>query len=527
MRALPLLPMLCVLLACEEGPPPVAGTVALEPAEPRLSRLTVRQYRNTVRDLLGDGLALPPTLEPDVRVEGFAAIGASVATVSGRGVELYEEAAQSLAEQVMDDPALRDAVVTCTPEGPVDADCAEAFVVGFGRRAWRRPLEPVEVEALVSIAGQGADALGDFHAGLAYALSALLQSPNFLFRSELGQGGTYTGHEMASRLSYFLWNSTPDDALLDAAASGRLDTPAGIAAQVRRLIESDRARAGFRNFVSEWLDLYTLDELRKDPNVYKHFSTQLGGMAREETLRVAEHLVFDEGADFRDLLTTRTTFVNRRLAAIYNVPSPVVEGYGRVELPRGGPRAGLLGQVSILARYAHPVATSSTLRGKFVREVLLCQQMPLPPADLNVAIPEATERAPTLRDRLAVHREVEVCATCHDLMDPIGLSLERFDGIGRFRVEENDATIDPSGELDGRTYDDALGLSGAVAASPLFAPCVVRRLYSYASGHAPERGEAETLAFLEARFEESGYQIEALLFDIATSDAFRAAGAVQ
>ena len=514
--------MLLVLaaLGCEEDPPPSETAVEVTPVSPRLARLSVRQYRNTIRDLLGDEVALPSTLEPDVKAEGLVAVGATVASVSARGVELYEEGARAIAEQVMGDPALRAGVVTCAPSPA----CTEAFVVSFGRRVWRRPLVAEEVEALGGIAAE-AEAAGED--GLAWALTALLQSPNFLFRAEIGAGGRYGGYEMASRLSYFLWNTTPDDALLDAAEAGVLDTPEGIAAQARRLVEHRRARAGWRNFVSEWLDLYALDELRKDPNVYKHFNTELGGMAREETLRVAEWLVFDAVGDFRDLLTTRTTFVNRRLAAIYNVPSPVEEGYGRIELPAGGERAGLLGQVGVLARYAHPVATSSTLRGKFVQEVLLCRHLPLPPSDLNVAIPEVSEDAPTLRDRLAVHREVKACASCHDLMDPIGLSLERFDGIGRYRVEENGARIDAHGQLDGVPYDDALGLARTIREHEAFGPCVVRRVYSYATGHAPEDGELETLRFLSERFAESGYDAKALLFEVATSEAFRSVAAVR
>lgn len=533
-----LLIVLLALPACEEGPPPDpvrAGAGAapqIVPAAPRLSRLTRARYLNSLRDLLGDDLALPSALEPDVEADGLLAIGAGTAAVSPRGIELYEDAAFHVAEQVMGDPARRKRVVPCTPAGTADAACARAFVEQLGRRAWRRPLVAEEVEPLVEVATAAARTLDDFHGGLAYALAALLQSPSFLYRVEVGAPGPdgvrrHTGYEMASRLSYFLWNTTPDDLLLAAAESGALDTPAGVAAQARRLIDDPRARQGVRNLFAEYLDLRALDELRKDPNVYKHFSADLGGLAREETLRVIEHLVFEADADYRELLTTRQTFLDRRLAAIYNVPAAGPEGFGAVELPADGPRVGLLGHVSVLARFAHPVSTSPTLRGRFIRDVLLCQPLPPPPANLNTALPEPDARARTLRERLDAHRTDPFCANCHAAMDPPGLGLEQFDGVGRFRLLDNDEPIDPSGELDGVPFADARELAEVVAAHERLVPCLVDRVFGYATGREPSRQDAAVLADLERQFAEEGHRVKALLYAVATSEAFRRVGAPQ
>ena len=508
------------------------GGPELVPTGPRLARLTRAQFRNTVRDLFGPDVVPPAGLEPDTAADGLFAVGATVAAVSSRGVEQYFDAARSLAAQLTTPERLGD-TLPCTPVGPDDGACLSQTVQRWGRRIWRRPLASDELERVVAIGAKAATQLGGFARGVEVALALLLQSPHFIYRPTIGEpdpavpgGRRYTAWEMASRLSFFLWNTTPDETLLDAAQAGELATDGGLATQVDRLLGSERAREGVRSFFAEWLDLTELDDLGKDPTVFKHYSADLGPAAREETLRMVEHLIFDENADYRMLFLTRTTFVNGRLAAIYNVPAPVGDGFGRIELPADGARIGLLGQVSFLALHAHPVASSATKRGLFVRERLLCQTLPSPPTELNTAIPEPSPDAKTLRDRLIVHMENPSCAGCHVMMDPVGFGLENFDGVGRYRVLDNGGIIDPTGELDGTAFETPVELAEAVANHPSLVPCLVQSLRSYATGHAPEPGELAEVRALTEAFVADGHRVRGLLRAIALSPGFRRVGEV-
>jgi hypothetical protein len=511
------------LAGCAGGEAPVV----LEPlpdvaaSDAPLRRLTAEQYRAAVRDVLGSDLVLPPSLEPDVPYAGLVALGVARTSVSAWGVEQYEAAAFDLAEQVLADPARRDALVPCTPAGVVDDGCAQAFLTGVGLELWRRPLTAEELTALTAVVADAATTLGDFHQGLQYGLAAMLQSPSFLYRWELGEGGAFGDYAVASRLSFLLWNTTPDDALLAAAGRGELRTEAGLVAQVERLLASPRARAGVRSFFDELYELYRLDELVKDPNLFVHYDTELGPAAREETLRVIERLVFDDDGDFRDLMTTTDTFVDRRLAAVYQVRAPAREGFGPVTLPEDGQRRGLLGQVSVLALHSHPEGTSAVLRGRFVRKVLLCGVIPPPPVNVNTALPEPSAEAPTLRERNKVHLESPECAGCHALMDPVGLGLENFDSVGRERHRDNGAAIDPSGQLDGVPFQTPWELAGVVREHPALPRCLVRNLYRYATGVEESGAEQVLLSGLSERFEAQGYRVKALLRDLATSPAMR------
>jgi hypothetical protein len=526
------LAVLAVLAACGDsaqeplGPAPDPDP----PGEAALARLTAVQYDNTVRDLFGDELVVPTKLEPDTSIDGLIAIGASQTSISPRGVEQYETASLDIAGQVMDEGPMRDRLVTCTPAAAADDGCAREVLADLGLRAWRRPLTAAELDTLANIATSSATTLGDFYDGLELAVGAILQSPYFLYRIELGEPDPanpnrlrYTDYEMASRLSYFLWNTTPDAELLAAAASGELTTDDGLRAHADRLLASPRARAALRNLFTDMFELYRLDDLVKDPTVFTHMSDEVGPSAREETLRLIDFIVFEQDGDYRDLFTTRRTFVNRKLASIYNVRAPDRDGFGELTWDTDAPRRGLLTHMSILALHSHPIHSSATLRGKFVRKVLLCGRIPPPPTDVNTAIPEPSPELPTLRDRVAVHLTNPVCATCHTQMDPIGLGLENFDALGRYRVTENGVTIDASGELDGDVYDGPKDLGRAIREHAEVGACLVRTMYRYANGNVESPGEAELLAHLDGRFADSRYRVLQLVMDIVMSPGFRLA----
>lgn len=519
---------LCGLAAAACGsdgePEKVWPTVDVDPTPVVIKRLTTDQYENAIHDLVGD-VAVPINLEPDSAYAGFLVVGGARSSISALGVERYESAAYKIAEQAMDAPDIAADLVPCEPAGVDDEACFRDFVRSFGRRAFRRPLTDAEQGRYVDVALQAANKLGDFYDGAEFALAGMLMSPHFLFRVELGtgQGGKlrYSDYEMASRLSFFLWNTTPDDELLDAAEQGELTEVDGLAQQVDRLLASDRAREGVRNFFAERFELHDLDDLVKDGEIFAEMSAELGPYAAEETLRTVEDLVFDRQGDYRDLFTSRKTFLNRKLASLYNVPAPALDELAPTTLPKDGPRAGLLGHASVLALHAHSTSTSATLRGLFVRTTLLCGSIPPPPADVDTSLPEATETFPTLRDRIAQHLTDPACSSCHLATDPIGLGLERFDGLGKLRFTENGEPIDASGDLDGVPFEDAASLGQAIADHPNLASCLTRHLYRYAIAQEETKGDEPLIDQLTEQFVYDGHRIKPLLRRIALSDGFR------
>jgi hypothetical protein len=534
-RTLRIVLALAVLASCRadddavDRPPAIIGG-PLMPAPSALRRLSVLQYTAAIHDALGADVTVPPrsALEPDVEASGYLSVDASSVTISRRGVSQYEAAAYNVAHQALGDATHRAALVPCAPSAAVDDACARMALAPIGLRLYRRPLSGTELTAAATLATQAATALGDFYAGLEFGVAYLLQSPSFLFREELGTDDpntpgqrVYQGYEMASRLSYFVWNAGPDQALLDDAAAGRLDTADGVRTAAQRLLADPRAEDGVRELAYEWLGLSGLDDLVKDPTVYTQISPEVGPAAREETMRVVAH-AFATDMDARDLMTTRDTFVDRKLASIYVIRAPRSD-WGPVSFPPTSPRAGLLGHISILALYAHPVATSPTLRGKFIRERLLCDPVPHPPVGVNTAIPAPSATAPTLRARLLAHQQVSYCASCHRRLDDIGLGLEAFDGLGRYRDLENGVPIDASGDVDGRPFGDALALGQMIHDDPRFAECIVRQAYRVGSGHIETDGEAGTIRELYVDFATHGFSLRHLLESIVTSDGFRRA----
>jgi len=516
------------------SPDEARAPMEIELPEPTLRRLNQTQYRQAIHDLFGDHIVTPTSLEPDETIDGLQAIGSAVTTISPRGVEQYEQAAFDIAAQALDTPRHREALLPCLADTDFPDPCLEGFFREFGPRIWRRPLTDLEVDRMTGLSRRSAAFLGDDYDGFEFGIAAMLQSPNFLFRVELGEPDPdapgafrFTDHEMATRLSFLLWDTIPDEALLAAADAGELTTDEGLEQQVDRMLGHDRVEQGIRAAFTDMYGLYSLDALNKDPTVFTHMSPEVGPAAREETLLGILHLVLDQDGDYRDLLTTRTTFLDRRLASIYAVPAPVWDGFGITAWPEEHGRRGLLGQVSFLAGHSHAVASSPTLRGKYVQEVLLCHTIPPPPADVDTSIPEPVEGQVTMRDRVAKHLEDAYCAGCHRITDPIGLGFENFDGLGHWRSREYGERIDASGELDGATFDDAWGLARRIAEHEDLPNCLVETVLSYASGRTLTDGEEDAVRYHGEGFAAEDYRVLALLKDVALSPAFRHTGGVQ
>jgi hypothetical protein len=503
------------------------GAPDFSPGRSGLRRLTVSQYTRSVQALFGASTVVPTELEPDPSFNGFESVAAGDITLSVRATEQYETAALALANPAFQNTTTRAALVGCDLSTAPDTGCARQFLERFGRRAWRRPLTAAEVDRYLGVAQNATQVLQDAWGGMAYAVAGLLQSPHFLFRVELGTADEqhagwlrYDDFELASRLSFLLTGGPPDDALLQAAANGELSKPGGLRNQAEHLLLLKDAPEAISTFFSELLLLRRLDHLPQDPAVFPNMSPTLGASMREQTLRTLRDALLTRDTDYRELFDGRSTFLNPELASLYGVSPPAGGGFSPVMLPLDGPRAGLLTQASLLALTSKVDATAPPARGRFVRQVLLCQPIPDPPPNVE-PLPEPSATARTARERFAEHATNPTCAACHALLDPVGLGLEQFDALGVYRKTENGATIDASGVLDGLPFTDGRALGTAVRENQNLAPCLVRSLYRYTAGRLEEASETPALDLITNRFVQQGHHFTRLIPDLVESEAFR------
>ncbi len=508
----------------EPGPSQAPGF-----AQAGLRRLTVAQYNNSVRDLLGADVTLPSDLDPDDRTDGFSSIGSYRVTSSSDAVDRYSRAAFDLAAQVFQDPKKRLALVGCAPANATDP-CSATFTKDFSRRAFRRPATTDELAALSDVAQKATVAYSEPWRGLEYLVAALLQDPNFLYMPLLGEPSSerpealrYTSLEMATRLSYTLQGTTPDSVLLDAAERGVLLTPAGIEAQATRLLEAPAARAAVAQFFAEHLGYTELEQASKDATLYPDFNVALASSMRRELDEVLVGMAFAPNQNFMEVFTTKKHYVDAGLAKLYGLPGPSA-GFVDATAAPDSQRAGLLTLAGILTNRAFATRTSPTLRGVFIRERILCQEVPPPPAGVDVTLSEVASSgaAPqTTRERLAAHRKNPICAACHAFFDPIGLALEHFDAIGGYRETESGFTLDTSGDLDGQIFGGARELSAMIAIDDRARSCLVRSLYQSAAGVSNTDRVQHELQTLDASFLSQGKSLSALLVELVKSPLFR------
>ena len=502
---------------------------AFQPASGLLRRLTRSQFRNAIRDVFGVEV---DTNELDPDIGQFATIGAATVETSQRGVEQYQAAIESAVNAVFDDATKRAQLIGCTPGNSAGDACTRSFIEGMGRRAWRRPLEAAEIDQLAGVASTATTELGSGVEGVRWATVAMFTSPSFLYRPELGAPDNagklrFTGYEIAARLAFLVWNSLPDKQLLDDAAAEKLATADGIRAAVNRLLDAPGGlgRESIGEFAHEYLELDRVLTQPKDAKLYPDYTSALQqGMVRD-VRATWEGVAFDDNASALTLFSSPKVTVNADLAKLYGIDATGLDAttFKTVSLPADSPRVGILSKAGFLSQFANQMEGSPTLRGKFIREWLMCKVVPPPPAGVNFMLVDPPADMPmTKRQRLEAHRTNPTCAGCHGLMDPMGLPLESFDAIGRYRTTDRGLPIDPSGDLNGAPVANARAMGEAMAQSKAIASCMARRFYSYAVGHDERDVDGSVENALAASFESSGYKLRDLVVATVTHDAFSA-----
>jgi len=489
-------------------------------------RLTNVEYENTVRDLLGGNIPQLPEQPSDAVLKGSFENNALSLSPSDVRIARYETAAISLGEHAVNSQAARDRVLPCQT---TDAACGRQFVESFGKRAFRRPLTDDEFERWTGFFESERVAI-DFDAAVQLTVTAMLQTPHFLYRLE-NQGSEVSAdqlelsqYELASRLSYLLWETMPDDELLAAADAGELETDDQLEAQARRLLADDRARAAVRNFHRQWLYLDRVLGEDKLPELYPLWQGPVRESAKEETLRFIEDTFFN-GGTVGDLFTSNVAYVDGVMAELYDVPTPS-QPWSRIELDPQE-RAGLLSRIAFLAGNAHNANGSPPLRGVYLMERILCEPRPSPPADANVSPPVADPARGPMTNRQLFEERVapSTCQGCHVRIDGFGYGFENYDAAGQFRTEDNGLPVDASGFATGigneAEYEGAVELQGLLAESDVVRDCVVKQWFTYANGRTMEPADTCQVEAIQRAFAENDGNLVDLLLSIVTRPEFR------
>ncbi|HEX4922993.1 MAG TPA: DUF1592 domain-containing protein [Bdellovibrionales bacterium] len=517
-----------------ESAPSAQCTGALDPGASPMRRLTNLEYNNTVRDLLGETGRPADAFPPDVQLNGFNN-QSTVQNVGPELAELYFTTAEVLAARAVAN-YLPQFNTICDPAVSGPAACGAQFISTFGRRAFRRPLTNEESARLKAVLDAGF-AAGGYGTGIEWVIAAMLQSSAFLYRPEFGDSAQAApgvvglgDFELASRLSYFIWGSMPDEALLEAASRGELKTREGLQAQARRLLADIRARLTVADFHDQWLLLHKLPGLAKDPARFPAFTSELRDQFRTEALLFTDHVFFQDGK-FDSYFEGKYSFLNESLAAFYGFPGAVTgTSFQRVELT-SQPRKGLLTLGGLLALTSTASATSPTQRGKLIRTQLLCHSIPPPPAEVDNTPPLATDFN-TTRERYLIHAQNEKCMACHSLIDPIGFGLENFDAIGQWRTQENGFAIDNTGEIrstrnTNAKFAGADELASIVASSEDARRCITVQWFRYGYGRNTAPEDECALEGVQKEFAASGYDMKSLVLSLIGSQTFRYRRAVK
>jgi hypothetical protein len=489
-----------------------------------LRRLNQREYENTVETLFGKRIQLQTRFPDDTRGASGYDTPTSVGSVERDRIE------QAAAEVVQSARAEIAALSGCGA-GKEPRTCAGEFVTGFGRRVFRRPLQSGESERLLQLFDslRAEPIAADYAAAIESLVSAMLQSPQFIYHWELGTSAPLVedgllklgGYEVASRLSYFLWADMPDALLLEAAASGELTSAEGVERQARRMLASPDAAHAAIDMLGQWIHIEKLPGLVKQTSVLE-VDDALRSAIRESFEAFARHALHERGS-YTELLTSRSAFVSAELAPLYALQGNFGSEPRLTELPNE--RAGLFSQLAFLAIEALPQESSPVRRGKLVAERLLCRTIPPPPAGLNV-VPPPVEEGMQTREAYASHSTDPVCAGCHQYMDPLGFAFEHFDAVGRYRELEAGRPIDATGTifgLDGKdlSFKGSSELLHAIAASAEGQACFVEQVTRYALLRSLGDFDASTRQMAQQAFSQSAFDFRELVPKLVSSKSFR------
>jgi hypothetical protein len=503
-------------------------------------RMTRWEYDNTVFDLLQDDSHPAADFGSEEEALGFNNI-AEVLVTNNALAEKYLLASEKISTAAVARlPSFSWFGCSAQPMPSEETACVEKFVGEFGRRAFRRPLSVAEKEGLMNVYTQGKASgangsngmpLSPMAAGLRLVIQAALNAPAFLYRVELNaqpQAMALEGYELASRLSYLLWGSMPDEALFAAVKNGQLQNKADVAREATRMLADPKARRMVTQFHLSWLDFDRITSVRKTASVFPEYSPELGVAMQQETEHFIEHVVFNSPGTFSELLTAPYTVANDRLARHYDLtPVPVPQQWQKIDAPN---RVGLLSQGSLMSFYAHSDQTSPVHRGKLIRENFFCQELAPPPPSVNITVPTVRPNS-TTRERFMEHSSNPSCSGCHVLMDPIGFAFENYDSIGRFRALEDNKTIDATGKFTGTDVDGTfIGLktmASLLAQSAEAKNCYVKQWFRFAYGRGEQMptapgtsSDACAMEQLQDAFQKSGGNVKDLLFNLTQSDAF-------
>ncbi|HTJ84920.1 MAG TPA: DUF1592 domain-containing protein [Polyangiaceae bacterium] len=487
---------------------------------------TTSQMRYSIEYLLGSDAAATLDLWQDQQIHGFESIAAAELALSATNVDTLESILGATIDTSLEDPSNVARFAPCVMQSPTTA-CYEEVATKLGRVAWRRAVDDDEKARLVAIAEAAQEwGAGDFDTGLHYELSAIFQSPNFLYIVELGTGDgakrPLTSNELATRMSFFLVHRTPDVELLDAADAGKLDEPDGIREEAKRMLQLPEARRSVDRFYSELYLIRDLTNVSKDAALYPEWNASLAKSMQEEMLRSIQDVVWTRDADARELFTSKSAWVDDNLAVLYGVTPPGT-GWKQVELPDGQGRGGILGMAGYLARFAHPDRTSPTRRGRFFWEKLLCEEIGDPPPGVITTIPPDDPNAPkTMREKLEVHKQNGSCSSCHTRLDGVGLTMEHFDSIGKYRETDRGLEIITDGSHpDLGDFASPADLGQILHDNDSAAKCMVRNFWRQSMGHIETDGEADSIELLEKSFADDGYRIQDLMVELVANPAFR------
>jgi len=499
-----------------------------------LRRLTRFEYANTVRDLLNVDVSAAADLPADEVTNGYDN-NATVLTVSSLHAEKYVLVSETLAKLAVE-RNLSALTGGCDTAAKGESACALEFAKSFGRRAFRRPTTAEDERQLMAAYAAGHD--GGSHAeGIEVMIRAALQSSNFLYRLEttpsLDPNSKWVAlnqFELATRLSYLVWGSGPDDALLDAAARGELGTRAQMAAKAREMLAQPKARVAVDSFFEQWTSTRRLPVTTKNTTSFPAFTSELQGAMAKELPAFVNDVLWNGDGRLSTLLTAPVAYVSGTLAQLYGVSPPMSQADGapvKVMLPPGQDRAGILTQAGFLSVQGHPDQTSPVLRGKFVRSMLLCQPPPPPPNDVDISLPTVDEGA-TARERFGAHESAgPSCANCHTLMDPIGLAFEHFDAMGQYRERDNGQTIDVSGEIVSAgdpalagAFNGTAELAAKLASSQLVRDCVAKQFFRFSAGRTEADGDTCSIKSMQRTFGDSSGNLLDLIVATTQTDAF-------